>query len=105
MTVKHTPKPTPLRDLPDTGHDVDRAGVHPAQLPASATAPLAAAPIQSLGRVSSASSVPLSAVAQVAGWAPVRNCSFGLVPTVLSYCPTMLLRRVVLSCTVMVFFH
>ena len=69
----------------------------PAQEPESATAPDEAAPSQSLGSVISHSSVPLSEAAQFAGCAPVRICSFGVVPMVVSYWPTMLFRRVVTS--------
>jgi len=46
--------------------------------------PPEAADIQSLGNVRVANTVPESAVAHVAGWAPVRILKMGEVPMVVS---------------------
>ena len=55
-------------------------------------APADAAAIQSAGQVISASSVPVAAAAQFAGWAPVRICSLGDAPTVVSVLSSQPLR-------------
>src|SRR4030095_3886795 len=70
-------------------------------VPSSVLLPVAAAFIQSLGNVSVASTVPLSAVATFAGCAPVRILSTALVPIAVSIASTRALRTVSESWIVM----
>ena len=63
-----------------------RTGAQPVRCPAAA--------IQSAGQVISASSVPVAAAAQFAGWAPVRICSLGDAPMLVSVLSSQPLRTV-----------
>src|SRR4029434_303880 len=70
-------------------------------VPSSVLLPVAAAFIQSLGKVNVASTVPLSAVATFAGCAPVRILSTALVPMAVSIASSRALRTVSESWIVM----
>lgn len=70
------------------------------QVPVIALEPLEAADIQSEGRVKEASTVPLSAVAQLAGTEPVRIFNTALVPIVVSTTSSLAFRTVVENCKV-----
>lgn len=72
-------------------------------VPVIALEPLEAADIQSEGRVKEASTVPLSAVAQLAGTEPVRIFNTALVPTAVSMASNLAFRTVTENCKVI--FH